>query len=293
MASAPLLDRGVLRLTGEDVRRFLNGLVTSEMEEVGEDRPRFAALLTPQGKILCDFIVAAADGEQGGGLYLDCPRVLAEDLARRLGLYKLRAKVTIEDLSSTLAVAAWWDGERAPDGLGVFYPDPRHPALGDRVILDRAAAEALAGDASDYHAHRIGLGVPEGGRDFAYGDAFPHEADMDQFAGVDFDKGCYVGQEVVSRMQHRGTARTRVIPVTFADGVAPEAGTEATADGRAVGRIGSSAPGGRALALLRLDRVEDALAAGQALEAGGLAFRPGQADALRFPIPGDAAKPVA
>ncbi len=293
MASAPLLDRGVLRLTGEDARSFLNGLVTSDMEDVGEDKPRFAALLTPQGKIICDFIVSAGDGEQGGGLYLDCPLPLAADLARRLGFYKLRAKVTIEDLSSTLAVAAFWDGERAPDGLGVLYPDPRAAGLGDRVILDRAAAEAMAGDPAPYHAHRISLGVPEGGKDFPYGETFPHEADMDQLAGVDFDKGCYVGQEVVSRMQHRGTARTRVIPVRFPDGVAPEAGSEATADGRSIGRIGSSAPGGLALGLLRLDRIEDALAAGQALEAGGLAFRPERADALRFPMPGDAAKPVA
>lgn len=293
MACVALLDRGVLRLSGEGVRAFLNGIVTSEMEHVGEDRPRFTALLTPQGKILVDFIVAAADGEQGGGLYLDCPRALAGDLARRLGFYKLRAKVVIEDLSETLAVVAYIDGETAREGLGVLYRDPRHPALGDRLILDRAAAEEMGGERELYDALRMRLGIPEGGRDFAYGETFPHEADMDQLGGVDFGKGCFVGQEVVSRMQHRGTARSRVIPVQFAAGFVPEPGTEALAQGKSIGRIGSGVTGGRAFALLRLDRVEEALAAGQALEAGGLAFRPADGEALRFPIPGIAAKPVA
>lgn len=288
MTMATLADRGVVRLSGEDARSFLNGLVTADVGLVGEDRPRYAALLSPQGKILFDFIVAEADGEQGGQLYLDTPRSVAADLAKRLGFYKLRAKVAVEDLSSSLAVVAYFGGERAPNGVGVIYPDPRHPALGDRVLMDRSEAEALGGDPEAWQAHRIALGVPEAIADFAYGDAFPHEADMDQLAGVDFDKGCYVGQEVVSRMHHRGTARTRIVPVQFEGGVAPASGTEASADGKAIGRIGSTTAGGRALAMLRLDRVEDALSSGVALQAGGLRFRPLKPDFITFPVPGSA-----
>ncbi|MCP8939057.1 folate-binding protein [Alsobacter sp. SYSU M60028] len=288
MASAFLEDRGVVRVTGEDARGFLDGLVTSDMDKVAVDRARHAALLTPQGKILFDFIVAEADGEQGGGFYLDVPRALAADLARRLGFYKLRARVSIEDLSETAGVVAFWDGERADEGLGVVYADPRLPELGDRVIAPRSTCPDLASEPAEaWHAHRVALGVPEGGRDFAYGDAFPHEADMDQLGGVDFDKGCYVGQEVVSRMQHRGTARTRIVPVRFRGGVGAGEGAEAHAGGRAAGRIGSVTADGRALAMLRLDRVEDALASGGALEADGLAFDLVKPAFARFPWPGE------
>ena len=128
--------------------------------------------------------------------------------------------------------------------------------------------------------------MPRGGLDFIYGDAFPHEADMDQLAGVDFDKGCFVGQEVVSRMQHRGTARTRVVPVRY-DGFAPEAGLPVTAGEKPVGTFGSAAAG-NGLALLRLDRTDDALAAGLPLIAGGVALTPQKPAWARFQFPGDA-----
>ncbi len=144
-------------------------------------------------------------------------------------------------------------------------------------------------DAAAYEAHRIALGVPSGGLDFAYGDAFPHEADMDQLHGVDFQKGCYVGQEVVSRVEHRGSARTRVIPVAF-DGVAPATGSAVTAAGRSLGTMGSSA-GHRGLALLRLERVDDALAAGAALTAGHVSLRLVKPAWARFAFPGDPAPP--
>ena len=136
----------------------------------------------------------------------------------------------------------------------------------------------------DYEAHRIALGVPRGGLDFIYGDAFPHEADMDQLDGVDFDKGCYVGQEVVSRMEHRGTARNRIVPVA-ADGFAPDAGVPVMAGDKQVGMMGSAA-GGRGLAMLRLDRVADALAAGTPLIAGGIAARAAQAGLGAFRLAG-------
>ena len=133
----------------------------------------------------------------------------------------------------------------------------------------------------------MSLGIPAGGRDFAYGDTFPHEALLDQLGGVSFKKGCYIGQEVVSRMQHRGTARTRVVPIVFDEGIAAETGTEALAGGKPLGSIGSGA-NGRALALLRLDRLADALAGGQTPLGGGLAFHLAEKpEFIRFPFPGE------
>ena len=150
-----------------------------------------------------DFIAAEAPAEDGGGFFLDCPRALAPALVEKLNFYKLRAKVAVEDLSEALGVMAVWAGQRdwlADSEYGLCYADPRHASLGTRIMLPpQLAAEAAADlgatltDADAYDAHRIALGVPRGGIDFIYGDAFPHEADMDQLAGVDFDKGCYVG----------------------------------------------------------------------------------------------------
>src|SRR5262249_8823095 len=164
------------------------------------------------------FIIAEAPAEDGGGFFLDCPRALAATLVEKLNFYKLRAKVICEDLSDVLGVMAIWDGA-ADSEYGLSYPDPRLPALGSRIILPpHVAAEAAAGlgaalsGADAFEAHRIALGVPRGGLDFVYGDTFTHEADMDQLNGVDFDKGCYVGQEVVSRVEHRASARSRVVP---------------------------------------------------------------------------------
>jgi len=274
MRAAILPERSVVRLSGADAAHFLNNLVTSEVEKLKPGEARFAALLTPQGKILFDFFVVACAPDEGGGFVLDVPRALADDLVQRLNFYKLRAKVAIE-LRPDLAVAAVLDGT-PPDDLGLVYPDPRHAGLGARVILPRAGAEAaLKGftlvDAETWQQQRIALGVPEGGKDFIYSDTFPHEAAMDALHGVDFDKGCFIGQEVVSRMQHRGGARKRVVPVAYDDG-APMPGDEIRAGDKPVGYMGSAAKG-RGLAMLRLDRVEEALAAGGKLEGGGIALR--------------------
>jgi folate-binding protein YgfZ len=148
--------------------------------------------------------------------------------------------------------------------------------------LQQKAAASIGADLVDgdtYEAHRIALGIPRGGLDFIYGDAFPHETNMDRLHGVDFDKGCYVGQEVVSRMQHRGTARTRTVKVLL-DGPAPEAGAAILADNKPVGTMGSSA-NGNGIALIRTDRAADALDAGISLTAGGLALRLADPDTLR------------
>jgi tRNA-modifying protein YgfZ len=294
MKAALLPDRGVVKVAGNDARKFLNGLVTADMGKVAPAAPCYAALLTPQGKIIADFIIGDSGPDDGNAFYLDCPGPLAAPLAERLGFYKLRAKIVVENLSEILHVMAIWDGA-APAPWGLHYPDPRLPDLGLRCITapDPAHAAAAFGaalvDAEAYEAHRIALGVPSGGLDFLYGDSFPHEADMDQFHGVDFRKGCFVGQEVVSRMEHRGTGRTRVVPVAFA-GAAPAIGIAVTADGKPLGRMGSAATG-RGLASLRLDRVEDALASGAALAAGETALRLVKPAWARFAFPGDPAAP--
>jgi folate-binding protein YgfZ len=292
MQAALLPDRGVVKIDGADARHFLNGLLTAEIETLTPETPRFAALLTPQGKILFDGIVAAVPPEDGTALFIDCARVLAGDFVRRLNFYKLRAKLIIEDLSETLGVLAAWDGTGSTE-YGLVYPDPRLPALGLRVMLPPHLAKTAAADLGAsfvepeaYEAHRIALGVPRGGFDFAYGDAFPHEADMDQLNGVDFHKGCYVGQEVVSRIEHRARARSRIVPVAY-DEFAPEDGVPVVAGERQVGTMGSAA-GGRGLAMLRLDRVGEELAAGATLSAGGVALRLVKPEWARFAWPGEA-----
>lgn len=276
MKAALLPDRGVVKVAGEPARGFLNGLLTTDIEAMTPATPRYAALLTPQGKIIADFIVAQAPAEDGGDFFLDCPRALAGTLVDKLNFYKLRAKVTVEPLDA-LAVLAAWDGIGTTD-YGLVYRDPRLPALGQRIIVPAETARDAATDlgatlvdASDYEAHRIALGVPRGGLDFIYGNAFPHDADLDAFGGVDFKKGCFVGQEVVSRVEHRGTARNRIVPVIF-DAHAAEAGSPVMAGDKAVGTMGSSA-GSLGLAMLRIDRVADAIAADVPLVAGGIPMR--------------------
>jgi len=289
MKAALLPDRGVVKIAGDGVRNFLHGLVTADILKLTPGAARFTALLTPQGKIIADFIVVEA--ADGAGFFLDIPRVLGATLVEKLNLYKLRAKVVIEDLSENLGVLAAWDGSGTTK-LGLCYPDPRLPALGLRVMIAPQLAAAAAADlgaalvdADEYDAHRIALGVPRGGLDFSYGDAFPHETDMDQLGGVDFGKGCYVGQEVVSRIEHRGIARTRAVPVRY-DGAAPQAGTAITAGTHQVGTMGS-ASGGRGVALLRLDRIADALSRGETLAAGAVPIKLVKPDWARFAFPGD------
>jgi tRNA-modifying protein YgfZ len=291
MKAALLPDRGVVKVAGDGARSFLHGLVTADIEKLGEGEARFCALLTPQGKIIADFITVAAPAKDGGGFFLDVARARGPALVEKLNMYKLRAKVLVEELSATLGVLAAWDGSGTTD-RGLRYADPRLPALGTRIMLPPHLAPAAAADlgaafvdAEAYEAHRIALGVPRGGVDFDYGDAFPHETDMDQFSGVDFAKGCYVGQEVVSRMEHRGTARTRTVPVRY-DGAPPDTGSAVMAGDRNIGVMGSAA-GGHGVALLRLDRVADALSRGDALVAGGVPIRLAKPDWARFAFPGD------
>jgi folate-binding protein YgfZ len=277
-----LPSRAAIRVGGADARKFLQGLITNDMDRAQAGQAVHAGLLTPQGKILFDFFVLA----QGEDFLIDVAGDKAAELVKRLGFYKLRAQVEVA-LESGLAVAAAWGGTPRPTDAAIIYADPRLPELGFRVVLPKGTPIAALGcdqaSEADYQAWRIALGVPEGGKDYAFGETFPHEALFDQLHGVDFKKGCYVGQEVVSRMQHRGTARKRIVPIEGVSAL-PAPGASIEAGGLAIGTLGS-VNGVSGLALVRLDRAEEALAQGKALTAGGVTITLRRPAFARFEVP--------
>jgi folate-binding protein YgfZ len=286
MPIALIPERVLIRISGEDATHFLHNLLTCDVEAIQPEAAGFGALLTPQGKIIADMFVVRLGEEDGGGFILDANVGPAPALLRKLGLYRLRAKVDIAELGEAAQVLAIWGDDALATEEALVFADPRLPAMGRRAIVSKEAATLHANAAGlDYHTHRIGLGVPDGGKDFAYGDAFPHEALMDILGGVSFTKGCYIGQEVVSRMQHKGTSRTRIIPVRFPGGLAPDWGVSAMWGDLPLGMVGSSA-NARGLAMLRLDRLADCLAAGAAPTGGGLTFTPERESWMPFAVPG-------
>ena len=269
---ALLSDRGVVSVTGPDARSFLDNLITNDMALLDTKDAIHAGLLTPQGKIMFAFFVVKTPA----GYLLETSLAKTADLAKRLTLYKLRAKVEIKDAAGDVVAAVSIGDVRVRPPGAIVFVDPRDERMGDRllipaplvgdVVATMAAPRVTAGAVT---AHRISVGVPEAGEDFALGDTFPHEADMDLCHGVSFTKGCFVGQEVVARMQNKTVVRKRVVQVTGAapltQGAAVEIGTAE------IGRVGSVA-GNAALAMLRLDRVAEALDKGQAITAGGVAL---------------------
>ncbi len=261
-----LTDRGVLKVAGE-AEAFLHKLVTNSMLDIAPGEARYAGLLSPQGKLLFDFFVVPLPEGAAAGYYFDCAKEQAADLAKRINFHKMRAKITVEDVSDTLGVAAFW-GEacrKAPRARSI--KDPRAPDMGFRLIAPHAALAKLASAQEQaYEEHRIAAGVPKGGIDFPYGDTFVHDANLDAMHGVDFKKGCYVGQEVVARVHFRKSARKRIVKVHF-NGPAPAPGSDILFGDVSIGQIGSIA-GSEGLAMLRLDRLDDAKAAGVALKAG-------------------------
>jgi len=273
---ALLPDRGVVTVMGEDAERLLQGVITNDMALLQAQPAIHAGLLTPQGKILFEFFVVKAPG----GFCLEAARDKTAELSDRLNLYKLRVKAEIQDASADYTVAAFWGGPyelRHGGKPPLWYADPRLPDMGFRELVTMRTDWALGGEDAniatqdDYHAHRIALGVPEGGKDYVFGDTFPHEALFDQLHGVSFEKGCYVGQEVVSRMANRGTARRRVVPVV-GETALPASGADIVAGGVTIGRLGSTAKT-RGLALLRLDRAAEMSGRGANLNAGDVPVR--------------------
>jgi tRNA-modifying protein YgfZ len=257
--------RGVIAVEGPEAGHFLQNLLTADVEHLAEGEARYAALLSPQGKILFDMLVLKTPQ----GFLIDCARSQARALLQRLGMYKLRARV---DVAVREGLGVWV----SPAGIEGGYRDPRSPDLGWRGI--GAAPEAEAGG---YDAARIALGLADTDADLGSGEFFPHEANLDQLGGVSFTKGCYIGQEVVSRMEHRGTARSRILPVAL-EGEAPPKGTEIRSGEKQVGTLLSSA-GRVALALLRLDRLAEAEAP---LIAGGVGLHVLKPRWARYEVPG-------
>jgi folate-binding protein YgfZ len=253
---AELTDRAVIALSGPEACAFLQGLVTNDVQKAAPRRPLYCALLTPQGKILFDFLVIESDGT----LLLDCRREAREGLIKRLSLYKLRAKVEVKPRDD-LVIFAGLGGEAMPGG----FADPRLLALGTRAIAAKAEIQAQTGP-DRYHALRLELGVPEAG-DFGSDKMFALDADLDELHAVSFDKGCYVGQELTARMKHRGTARKRLLALVTHDGSPLARDVPVTASGQEIGAV-ASVHGPRGFAIIRLDRLADAAAP---FEAGGTA----------------------
>lgn len=291
---APLDDRGVIALAGAETLSFLQDLVTNDVAPAGTGHAVYAGLLTPQGKYLHDFILVPS----GDRILVDCERARLDDLRRRLGLYRLRARVTIEDLSDSLAVFALiGDGAAARAGLGdeagstrslsdgIAYRDPRLAPLGGRAILPRATGGAALGQAglaaapaSDYHRLRVSLGVGEGGDELGVDRTLALETGLDVLNGVSFTKGCYVGQEVTTRMHNRKLVKKRIVPVTI-EGPAPAPGALVMLGVAEAGEI-RAVQDGVGLALLRLESVDEA-AKGAALTVGGARVVPQAAGWLK------------
>ncbi|MEE2970757.1 MAG: folate-binding protein [Pseudomonadota bacterium] len=250
-----LEDRAMLTLSGEDSHAFLQGLISNDVDKISEGRAIYAALLTAQGKYLHDFFVFELDGS----LALDCEKARIDDLMRRLRMYRLRAKIELDIPGDDWAVIAI-TGDASPNlARGVIYQDPRHDALGARAALpvaDLADLHLSAGAREDYDALRLKLAVPESGSDLVPEKSLLMESGFEQLNGVDFEKGCYVGQEVTARMKYRALIRKRLFPVRC-DGPAPAPGAPIYYGDVAIGEMRSS-QGGRGMALLRIETAENA-----------------------------------
>jgi folate-binding protein YgfZ len=281
-ASFALLDdRGVLAVSGADRRSFLQGLVSNDVEKVGPGQARFAALLTAQGKYLHDFMMIEFDE----ALWLEAEAGRLGDLRRRLSVYRLRARAELDEQPELTVAVVFGAGALAamglseepgaarPFGSGVAFVDPRLAALGARCILPsidiRPALTGIGLAESGFPAYdrlRIELGIPDGGRDLVPEKSILLEAGFDELNGVDWQKGCYIGQELTARTKYRGLIKKRLMPVEI-DGPAPAPGAIVTADGREVGEMRSSRDG-LGLALLRIEPVIE----GKQLKAGDTAL---------------------
>jgi folate-binding protein YgfZ len=240
-----LTDRSLLRVGGPDWRSFLQGLITQEVESLADGELRFGALLTPQGRLLYDLFLLG----RGEDCLVDVAAGSRDALAQRLALYRLRAKVEIAPEDGP--VMALWNVESA---AAPWASDPRLPALGWRAFGETPPlAGAGAAPLEAYHAHRLALGIPDVPRDCPDDKTYPLEANFDLLNGVDFKKGCFVGQETTSRMKRRSSVKSRMAPIVF-EGEAPQFGSEILAGNLRVGEVLSGGEG-RAMALLRLDRL--------------------------------------
>jgi folate-binding protein YgfZ len=281
MASFVVLeDRGVLAVSGPERRSFLQGLISNDSERVTPEAARWSALLTAQGRYLHDFILADA----GEAIWLDAERARLADLRRRLLMYRLRARVSLDERADLAAAAVWGanaavvlglpeePGAARPFAGGLALVDPRLAALGARVLVPReamrpalAALGLIEADFASYDRLRLALGVPDGSRDLIPEKSLLLESGFDELHGIDWNKGCYIGQELTARTKYRGLVKRRLFPVRI-EGPTPEPGTPVLAEGREAGEM-RSARDGLALALLRLEAVSESrpLTAGAAV----------------------------
>jgi folate-binding protein YgfZ len=277
---AHLDDRGVLAIDGGDARDFLQGLITGDVRKIGSDAPVFAALLSPQGRFLYDFFITVREEK----FLLDTDKTRLPDLIKRLTLYRLRSKVHFEELPD-MQVAAAWNAARHPEPEAkditeilrfaqndacFIYADPRLPELGWRVMDNKVPAFSgmTKSEIRDYDRHRISLGVPEGSKDLIFDRSILLEYGYDELGAVDFDKGCYVGQELTARTKHRAALRKFIYRV-HADNPLPARGTPVLAEGREAGIL-TSVDGNNGLAHMRVDEVKRALEGGRQLTAGNV-----------------------
>ena len=286
-----LENRGLVTVGGEDRAEFLQGLISNDINKVSPERAIWAALLTPQGKYLHDFFVA----EIGGTFYLDCEATRLMDLGQRLSRYKLRARIDLGIGEEFVVAAVFGDGAlekleltaeagaARPLAGGLAFTDPRLPAAGARAILPKDTAvktlKACGLDpatADDYDGQRLALGLPDGSRDLVIEKSLLLESNFEELNGVDWDKGCYLGQELTARTKYRGLVKKRLMPVDI-DGGAPEPGAQILLDGKDAGEM-RSAHGAHGLALLRIEQMEQAVAGGSELRAGDARITPRKPD---------------
>ena len=283
-----LEDRGILAIDGAEARTFLQGLISNDIDKATPSRAIYAALLTAEGKYLHDFFIV----EQDGVLLVDCEGARRDDLLRRLNMYKLRAQATIVDRSDEFtAIALMGEVPRDICGLtdtpgqaqafhgGVAFVDPRHSEMGIRVILPKASAEEtlkylniMPGSRQEFDSRRIALALPDSSRDMIADKSILLENGFDELHGIDWEKGCYVGQELTARTKHRGLIKKRLVPVMI-EGTAPEPGTIIFYDDKDAGEMRTSS-NGLGLALMRLEYLEKAEQTGTPLIAGDAKLKP-------------------
>ncbi|MFK4818952.1 YgfZ/GcvT domain-containing protein [Ochrobactrum quorumnocens] len=258
-----LSNRALVHITGEDAEKFVQAVITTNLDKLGANELKPGALLAPQGKIMFDFLVSRINN----GLRFDMPAGIAADFAKRMTLYRLRAQAEIIQSPESLVSVCWQTDSASSEDDSIWQSGKRDNRFPEELNVIRIYGKA--GDISDesaWIALRAEYGIAEGEADFSYNDVFPHDINFDQTGGVTFPKGCFIGQEVVSRMHHRGTPRRRVL-VVKSDTPLPAMGTSITVNGREIGTLGSSS-GKIGLALARIDRVKDALDSSAAIMAG-------------------------
>ena len=271
-----LSNRALVHITGEDAEKFVQAVITTNLDKLGADELKPGALLAPQGKILFDFVVSRIEN----GLRFDMPASIATDFMKRMTLYRLRAKAEITQSPESLVSVCWGKDSDSSESDSIKR-DSRFP---EELHVTRIYGQAgEVSDESAWLALRAEYGIAEGEADFAYNDVFPHDVNFDQTSGVTFPKGCFIGQEVVSRMQHRGTPRRRVL-VAKSDAPLPTRGTPVRVGGRDIGTLGSSSDK-IGLALVRIDRVKDALDSGTPILAGESEIRLEMPPHVRFTFP--------